>query len=276
MEPVTQTVDGISFRLKTPFDFDFLKKYGTVFRVFDDQDSGNLCFGTEKDGERYFLKFAGAPAFRYDGRTEDAVQRLKTAASVYEHLRHKSLSEYLGCEETNGGFLLVFRWTDAKCMGRMYPEARKAFLRLSLDARMLVCREILDFLAYTAEHGWYAADFYDGSVMYDFGAEKTVICDIDFFRPLPAVNDMGRMWGSSKFMAPEEFTLGAPLDEVTNVYTAGAMIFALLSDFDRSKDAWPLSEASYRVAARATENDRSARPQSLRELIDKWEETANV
>lgn len=28
-------------------------------KVFDDQDSGNICFGTEKDGQRYFIKFAG-------------------------------------------------------------------------------------------------------------------------------------------------------------------------------------------------------------------------
>lgn len=32
-----------------------------------------------------------------------------------------------------------------------------------------------------------------------------MICDIDFFRKSPAVNDMGRMWGSARFMSPEEY-----------------------------------------------------------------------
>ena len=54
-----QCIDGIPFKLKSPFDFSFLSEYGRVFKVFDDQDSGNICFGTEKDGQRYFIKFAG-------------------------------------------------------------------------------------------------------------------------------------------------------------------------------------------------------------------------
>ena len=33
---ITQTIDGISFRLKAPFDFTFLHEYGRIFRVWDD------------------------------------------------------------------------------------------------------------------------------------------------------------------------------------------------------------------------------------------------
>jgi len=35
----------------------FLREVGEVFRVFDDQDSSNLCYGVECRGERY----PGAP-----------------------------------------------------------------------------------------------------------------------------------------------------------------------------------------------------------------------
>lgn len=79
-----QYIDGIPFKLKSAFDFSFLKEYGTVFKVFDDQDSGNICFGTEKDGQRRFIKFAGAPAERYGGDPEDAVARLKTTLPITE------------------------------------------------------------------------------------------------------------------------------------------------------------------------------------------------
>ena len=74
-----------------------------------------------------------------------------------------------------------------------------------------------------------AIDFYDGSVIYDFESKKTTICDVDLFRKKPFINDMGRLWGSSRFMSPEEFKLGAEIDEITNVYTAGAVAFALFS-----------------------------------------------
>ena len=60
MEVIQQSIDGISFELKEPFNFDFIGQYGKVFKVYDDQDSGNICFGTERDGKRFFVKFSVA------------------------------------------------------------------------------------------------------------------------------------------------------------------------------------------------------------------------
>ncbi|MFP4660952.1 MAG: hypothetical protein ACLFPF_02075 [Halanaerobiales bacterium] len=41
------SIDGIEFRLKEEHDFSWLSRYGIVFSVFDEQDSGNICFGVE-------------------------------------------------------------------------------------------------------------------------------------------------------------------------------------------------------------------------------------
>lgn len=40
------------------------------------------------------------------------------------------------------------------------------------------------------------------------------------------------MWGSSRFQSPEEYQLGADIDEVTNVYTIGATAFALFGEYN--------------------------------------------
>lgn len=268
-----QRIDGVTFKMKRHYNFAFLSKYGRVFKVFDDQDSGNICFGTEKDGERLFIKFAGAPTEPYEGDPQDAVTRLKRTVPIYQRLRHGNLIEYVGSEEIGGGFAMVFKWTDAECMARMYPESRAKFLRMPLETRLKVFRDVMDFLEYAAEENYVAIDFYDGSIMYDFAGENTVICDIDFFREKPCINDMGRMWGSSLFQAPEEYMLGAQIDEVTNVYTLGATAFALLADFDRSAEGWPLSEALYQVVRKATSDDRNMRQQSIRQFIEEWEES---
>lgn len=37
-------LNGVCFELREEYDFNWLKKFGTVFRVFDQQDSGNICF----------------------------------------------------------------------------------------------------------------------------------------------------------------------------------------------------------------------------------------
>lgn len=267
----TQQINGITYKLKSAFDFSFLLKYGTVFKVFDDQDSGNICFGTDKNGERYFIKFAGAPTAEFDGDTREAICRLKQTVPVYERLHHENLIEYIGSEEVGGGFAMVFKWTDAQCMGRMYPESRKKFLGLHLLERVKVFGDVLHFMEYIASQGYVAIDFYDGSIMYDFEKRKTVICDIDFFREIPCINDMGRMWGSSLFRSPEEYILGAKIDEVTNVYTVGATAFALFSDFDRTGEKWPLRKEMFDIAAKAVSENRESRQQSIRQFIEAWE-----
>ncbi len=264
--------DGIPFLLKEPFRLEFLHDYGKVFRVYDDQDSGNLCFGTEKDGYRYFIKFAGAKTKRFNGNPTDAVERLRATLPVYMELHHANLPRFVEAKETDGGFAMVFEWADGDCMGRMYPESHRRFLALPVQDRLKVYRDIMDFFVYVTSQGYVGIDFYDGSILYDFLSRKTTVCDIDFFRKKPCINDMGRMWGSSRFQAPEEFTLGAVLDEITNVYTLGAIAFAMFGGYLRTRDAWELNDALYAVATKATSDDRAKRYGSIAEMMREWEE----
>jgi serine/threonine-protein kinase len=264
-----QYIDGVPLKLKKPFDLEFIHRYGVVFKVFDDQDSGNLCFGVEKDGRRYFVKFAGAPTAQYDGKIADAIERLKETAPIYKDLAHPSLIRFIKAEEIGGGFAMVFEWVDAICAYPMYPADYKKFRQLPIEIKTQIFGEIMEFMAFVAERGYVAIDFYDGSIMWDTANERTVICDIDFFQKSPYIGRMG-LWGSSRFVSPEERTDGTVIDEITNVYTMGATAFALFSDSDRSREAWPLSDALHNVVRRATSDNRSARQQSIRQLIEEW------
>ncbi len=191
-----QYADGIPYKLKAPYDFSFLRKYGQVFKIFDDQDSGNLCFGTEKDGMRYFVKYAGAPAEQYGGTPENAVARLRATVAAYEDLRHPNLIEFVQAEEIGGGFAMVFKWADGACMGKMYPQSRQEFLRATQAEKLGIYRAILSFHEYVVKKGYVAVDFYDSSFLYDAAAQKTMICDIDFYAKMPYVNRQGRMWAA--------------------------------------------------------------------------------
>ena len=265
-----QWLDGIPFRMTAPFDFEFVHEYGKVFAVYDDQDSGNICFGTEKDGQRYFVKFAGAPTARYKGKPEDAVARLKATLPVYSQLSHKSLIEFVTAKDVADGFAMIFRWAKGDCMGRAYPTSHKRFMQLPIDAKLNVFCDLMDFFVYVASQNYVAIDFYDGSILYDFETGKTTICDIDFFRKQPTVNDMGRIWGSSRFQAPEEFRPGDILDEVTNVYTLGATAFALFGGYERTRDQWQLSDALFEVAVKAVSNERESRFPSIKAFRTEW------
>jgi serine/threonine-protein kinase len=267
-----QYIDGVPFKLKSPFDFSFLAKYGKVLKVFDDQDSGNICFGVEKDGERYFIKFAGAPQARYEGKPEDAIYRLKAAIQVYRDIgEYPNLIRFIDAENIGGGYAASFEWTDALGMARMYPLVHRRFMALPIEKRMKVFEDIMAFHAFVAKRGYVAIDFYDGSIMYDFDDEKTVICDIDFYQKMPYRGEMG-LWGSTRFVSPEECKPGEFCDEVTTVYTMGATAFCLFADSDHSREAWPLSAGLYEVVKKATSDDRSQRQQSIRQLQSEWED----
>jgi serine/threonine-protein kinase len=267
-----QYIDNVPYRLKVPFDMSFIQKYGKVFKIYDGQDSGNICFGVENGENKYFIKFAGAPTEQYPGRPEEAITRLKTTVSVYRDLTHPNLIKFTKAEEIGGGFAMIFEWTDGQCMGRMYPQSRQKFLQMSYNIRLEVFDDILSFHAEVIDKGYVAIDFYDGSIMYDFDEKKTVICDIDFYSKQPYINCMGRMWGSSRFMSPEEYKVGEVIDELTNVYLMGATAFALFSDYHRSFEEWKLTEELYKVALKAVSNDRKDRQQSIKQFIKEWKQ----
>jgi len=271
-----QRIDGVAYKLKTPFDFSFLKKYGKVFKVFDDQDSGNICFGVANGEKKYFVKFAGAPTARSSISDEEAINRIKKNPVIYRDLQHPNLTKLINFEEAGNGFVMLFEWVDGDCMGKQYPLSRNKFMKMPPETRLQVFDDILEFHDHVMKQNYVAIDFYDGSIMYDFSTGRTVICDIEMYAKVPYINNMGRMWGSSRFMSPEEFQLGAVIDEVTNVYTMGATAFALFGDeTDRCIEKWVLDKKTFEVAKKAVSDEREKRQHSIKQLIHDWKSAAS-
>ena len=88
----------------------------------------------------------------------------------------------------------------------------------------------------------------------------------------PFILETDRLPGSKRFMAPEEFQRGALTDQVTNVFTLGRTAIELLGDGSFSPDAWKGSAAMREVLLRATNPERAARQQSVREFVENWQD----
>ena len=223
--------------------------------------------------KKYFIKFAGAPTARACVSAGEAVANLKCTEPVYHDLAHPNLIRLIASEEIGDGFAMIFEWSDAECMHPMYPRSRQKFLQMTLETRYQVFEEILEFHIHAAKKGYVAIDFYDGSIMYDFGRHKTILCDVDFYSKTPYINQRGRLWGSSRFMSPEEYQLGAVIDEVTNVYTMGATAFALFgNDRDKCIEEWKVSKELFNVAQKAVSKERDKRQQTIEQLLEEWRE----
>lgn len=178
--------------------------------------------------------------------------------------------------ESPSGPLLVYQWLDGELLGA--PRARRdnpesAFQRFrslppatiqgSLDA-------IFDLHHELARAGWIAVDFYDGCLIYDFKSKRLGIVDLDTYSEGPFRNEMGRMFGSTRFMAPEEFELGALIDEQTNVFVMGRTALVFLSDGTLNANAFRGTRALFEVVARACEPERSRRYDSMTAFYQAW------
>jgi len=266
-----QYIDGIPYKIKEPYDFSFISKYGKVFKVFDEQGI-NVCFGVDDGIRRYFVKFAGAKPIHFDlcnGNTVSAITWLKNAATTYPDLAHPSLIKFVQSEEIGGGYAAVFEWVDAEGIEPIDSPAHKKFMQMPVKLKMQAYEDIMEFHAHVAAKGYVALDFYDGSILYDYVKEKVIICDIDFYQKSPYIGEMG-LWGSSRFVSPEECTQGAVMDEITNVYTMGATAFSLFGSSARNLETWTLKKALYDVAKKAVNNERDKRQQSIPQLMQEW------
>ena len=251
--PVNCILDGVSFQLAAPEDFGWLKKYGTVFKVWDQQSSGNLCFGVDGPWGKLFIKYAGAHTLRFEGDPAEAVYTLQQAMPLYE-VRHLALVKLLAHGPVNGGYAAVFAWQDGFVLREGPGGENKAQLQaLPLWHVLSMLDGIIDLHVQLAEMGYVAVDFYDGNLLVNPQTGQMVLCDADLYRKKPALNDRGRMFGSARFMAPEEFERGASITESTTVFNLAALAFEIFGDnMDRRKKRWRGPLPLYEVAARAT------------------------
>lgn len=277
-----QDVLGLPVEMAEPYDFRFLSRYGTPFCAFDKQDSGNICFGMAGAYGRLFVKFAGAQTARAKVAPGQAIAALRQSAPVYEALRHPALVRLRGHGAVAGGYAAVFDWADGEGLHPYWkfdrqqkytdPDSPSVKLRRQpLLVKLKMLDRVFDFHAFAAQKDFVPVDFYDGSLMANFDTGEITICDIDLYRRMPTLNDRGRMPGSSRFLSPEEYRLGAPLDERTAVYVLGALAHEFLGDnVARDPAAWTAAPALLEVARRALNDNPEARYPCVNAFLCAW------
>jgi serine/threonine protein kinase len=256
---------------------EFLTSVGTLFARFDTQDSGNRSYGVQIDGERYFIKTAGDPSDPLPVLSyAERVALLYNAARLHSTVQHPICIPLLHLIESPEGPLLVYPWRDGELIGgfsgkRDDPDsAFQRFRRLPASTITAHLTQIFELHAALGEQGWVAVDFYDGCLLYDFDRDLLHVMDLDLYHLGPFTNTMGRMFGSSRFMAPEEFTQGALIDQRTNVFTMGRAALIFLGDGSSHRAPFRGSLALYAVAVQASVTQPEERYPSLAAFYEAW------
>lgn len=222
----------------------YLSGIGEVFALFDAQDSGNVSYGVTIDNHRYFVKTAGDPEDPEPFSPIEARHRiLRNAARLAEDVEHELLPQYHGLIESPEGPVLVYDWRE----GEHVRSTLDRFRALPVEEIVTALDQLFDLHDVLSAAGWVAGDFYDGSLLYDFDNQQLTTIDLDLYRLGAFHNDMGRMFGSTRFMAPEELDLGALIDDRTTAYVMARTAFVLLGD-----DTFRGTKAQHEVLQEAT------------------------
>jgi len=291
-------IDNIEFKLREYQDFSWVNNYGTVFSVIDETGSGCISFGVEKNNKKYFIKIAGAKTVEAEISEQESINLLKEAVDKYKNIHHPNLIKYIDSFTINEFFAVVFEFAEGECLfdhwnfekyknnpSILTPNQR--FKKLDINKRLDVVYKLFSFFETFIEAGYVAVDFYDSSIIYNFKNNETTFCDIDLFRKLPSTNDLGKeYYGTKRLKAPEENELGATIDEKTNEFTLGAIIFDMFSNVTNNDERYEkgifipnkieefeLNKKTYEVLLKATNYDRNNRYSTIKEFEEEFKDS---
>ena len=287
---ISQVIDGINFKLREYQDFSWLNDYGTVFSVIDETGSGCISFGIKKDNKKYFFKIAGAKTVNAEISEKESIKLLKEAAVKYKDIKHKNLIKLVDAFEYKEFFVVIYEYAEGECLFDhwnfdRYEKTKEItplmrFKSLPVEKRLKVADKLFSFFESFIDAGYVAVDFYDSSIIYDFENDNVTFCDIDLFRKMPTVNDLGKdYFGTKRLKAPEENELGATIDEQTSLFTLGAIIFDMFSNISNTKERYKkgcfipnkleefeLNNNTYDVLLKATAYDKNDRYKTVKEF----------
>lgn len=289
---IKQVIDGIEFKLREYQDFSWLNNYGTVFSVIDETGSGCISFGVKKDNKKYFFKIAGAKTVNAEISEKESIKLLKEAAVKYKDIKHKNLIKLVDAFEYKEFYVVIYEYAEGECLFDhwnfdRYEKTKEItplmkFKSLPIEKRLKIADKLFSFFESFIDAGYVAVDFYDSSIIYDFENDEVTFCDIDLFRKMPTINDLGTgYFGTKRLKAPEENELGAVIDEQTSLFTLGAIIFDMFSNISNTQerynkgcfipnklDEFELNKNVYNVLLKATAYNRKDRYKTIKEFKD--------
>ena len=98
---------------------DFLAQVGCIFARFDaqTQDSGNVSYGVEIEGSRFFVKTAGAPTVKSFLPHNRRVDWLRNAVRLSRVLKDPVHPQLLNVVASCHGPMLVYEWVPGELIG---------------------------------------------------------------------------------------------------------------------------------------------------------------
>jgi serine/threonine protein kinase len=271
-------------------------KKGTVidgYEVIDILGRGGMgaVFRVRRGDAEYALKVL---ALASGEDTSEEVVRFQREAELLASLRHKGIVRVVTASHKTGFFYFIMRLVEGESL-----EARiKRSGALPPAEAVKLLLQVADAVAHAHEKGIVHRDLKPSNILLERETGLALVTDFGLARRLgesdrERLTVTGEILGTPAYVAPEQaLGLKQELDEKTDVYGLGALLYALLAGhapFDGSnalatmkkvvteaplpiKNVAPELEAF--VIARAMAKDRAARPPTARAFMEELAATS--
>lgn len=194
---------------------------------------------------------------------ELAASRLRREARVLDALEHPGIVRLLGAGETADGapYLVMERLEGESLRERLAGDG------LADEAEAWsVLRAVAEALGAAHSMGVLHRDVTSGNVIFD-GHDRVRLCDFGLARRAadPTVSRDGASTGTPAYMAPEQWW-GAGVDERTDVYGLGALLFEALT----GTPPWEGEDPAELIHRVATSDPPSAAERGARLEVDRF------
>lgn len=255
--------------IRIPFA-QWLDEEARLFHTLEGHESGNASYGfLDENGASYFAKFA-------PNNNPLAIDRLKTARQLSRDVRHPALIPCVAEVRALDGYAIVYPWAEGETLseqtGSLHDKyapdsALMRFRALPVQQVSAAVRQLLALHVMLEQHGYISGNWHEGRMHYDFESARVYAVGLGHYHKGAFVNTQGRMPGSSRYMAPEEWQLGATIDRRTMVYHMGATILNLLGDGIRGeRSAFRGNTEQWHSARMAVSADPAYRQQNVSDL----------
>jgi predicted Ser/Thr protein kinase len=158
-------------------------------------------------------------------RDEDYVERFRREARSVAQLTHPNIVTVIDRGEQDGRQFIVFEYVDGENLKELLDREGRLTPRGAIELALQVARG-LDF---AHSQGLVHRDVKPQNVLLD-GDGRAKVTDFGIARSLQVdgMTITGTVMGTSNYIAPEQ-ARGQPVDEQTDVYSLGCVIYELLA-----------------------------------------------
>jgi predicted Ser/Thr protein kinase len=158
-------------------------------------------------------------------RDDDYVERFLREARAVAQLTHPNIVTVIDRGEQDGRQFIVFEYVDGVNLKELVDEEGPLPVRDAIELSLQVARG----LAFAHEQGLVHRDVKPQNVLLD-GDGRAKVTDFGIARSLDVdgMTITGTIMGTSNYIAPEQ-ARGQPVDEQTDVYSLGCVLYELLT-----------------------------------------------